>query len=56
MAGAGGRNSEIVMSTYIEYGCKIVFFSQPIKSHGSTTISHPDGVLLFLFCMDFMGQ
>ena len=47
---------QVVFPQSVIYGCKIVFFSQPIKSHGSTTIPRPDGVLLFLFCMDFMEQ
>ena len=47
---------QVVFPQSVIYGCKIVFFSQPIKSHGSTTIPRPDRVLLFLFCTDFMEQ
>ena len=47
---------QVVFPQSVIYGCKIVFFSQPIKSHDSTTIPRPDRVLLFLLCADFMEQ
>ena len=34
---------QIVSAQSVIYGCEIVFFSQPIKSHGATTIPRPDG-------------
>ena len=36
---------QVVPAQSVIYGCKIVFFSQPIKPHGSTTIPRPDGCI-----------
>ena len=34
---------QVVPAQSVIYGCKIVFFSQPIKPHGSSAIPRPDG-------------
>ena len=34
---------QVVSTKPVVYGCEIVFFSQPIKPHGSTTIPRPNG-------------
>ena len=33
---------QVISAQSVIYGCKVVFFSQPIKPHGSTTIPRPD--------------
>ena len=37
---------QVISAQSVIDGCKIVFFSQPIKPHGSTTIPRPDGCVL----------
>ena len=37
---------QVIAAQSVIYGCKIAFFSQPIKSHGSTTIPRPDRCIL----------